>query len=99
MITVNQIIEWSKPHPIGGGAKRTRIATDAIEFSIVGGSTGLYGNFENTFEVAIFDVQSNEFMTRFFHPEGGDDVIPYMSGEELEELVNRLIKDKDFQVR
>jgi len=38
-------------------------------------------------------------MTRFFHPEGGDDVIPYMSGEELEELVNRLIKDKDFQVR
>lgn len=99
MITVNQIIEWSKPHPVGDGGKRTRIATDAIEFSIVGGARGLYGDFEDTFEVAIFDVQSGDFMTRFFHPEGGDDVIPYMSGEELEELVNRLIKDKDFQVR
>lgn len=99
MITINQIIEWSNPHPIGMGARRTRIVTDAIEFSIVGGGKGLYGDFEDSFEVAIFDVQSGEFMTRFFHPEGNDDVIPYMSGEELETLVNRLIKDKDFQVR
>jgi len=38
-------------------------------------------------------------MTRFFYPEGNDDVIPYMGGKELEELVNKLIKDKDFQVR
>ena len=99
MITVSQITDWSKPHPVGRGGRRTRILTDVIEFSIVGGAPGLYGDFDKTFEVAIFDVQTGEFMTRFFHPEGGDDVIPYMSGEELEELVNRLIKDKDFQVR
>jgi len=99
MITIEQIIEWSNPHPIGNGARRTRILSDAIEFSIVGGATGLYGNFDDTFEVAIFDNQTGEFMTRFFYPEGNDDVIPYMGGKELEELVNKLIKDKDFQVR
>ena len=99
MITINQIKDWSSPHPIGNGGKRTRIVTDAIEFSIVGGAKGLYGDFQDSFEVAIFDNQSGEFMTRFFHPEGNDDVIPYMSGAELEDLVNRLIKDKDFQVR
>lgn len=99
MITIQNIKDWSKPHPLGQGARRTRIANNTIEFSIVGGGTGLYGDFENTFELAIFDIETGEFMTRFFHPDGGDDVIPYMSGEELETLVNKLIKDKDFQVR
>ena len=99
MITIQNIKDWSKPHSIGLGARRTRIANNAIEFSIVGGGTGLYGDFENTFELAIFDVESGDFMTRFFYPEVGDDVIPYMSGEDLEKLVNKLIKDKDFQVR
>lgn len=99
MITVEDIIKWSKSHPIGEGAKRTRILNSAIEFSIVGGGRGLYGDFEKTFEVAIFDVESGDFMTRFFYPDGSDDVIPYMDGKDLESLVNQLIKDKDFQVR
>ena len=99
MITIENIKEWSKAHPIGNGARRTVISNKAIEFSIVGGATGLYGDFKDNFEVAIFDVESGEFMTRFFYPEGSDDVIPYISGEDLEKLVNRLIKDKDFQVR
>ena len=99
MITVEQIIEWSKEHPIGNGARSTRIANNAIEFSIVGGAKGLYGDFKDTFEVAIFDNESREFMTRFFYPDGSDDVIPYMSKQELETLINQLIKDTDFQVR
>jgi hypothetical protein len=99
MITVEDIIKWSKSHPVGGGSRRTRIMNNAIEFSIVGGGRGLYGDFKKTFEVAIFDVESGDFMTRFFYPEGSDDVIPYMDGKDLELLVNNLIKDKDFQVR
>lgn len=99
MITVQDIIKWSKPHPVGEGSRRTRIMNNAIEFSIVGGGRGLYGDFEKTFEVAIFDVESGDFMTRFFYPDGSDDVIPYMDGKDLEILLNQLIKDKDFQVR
>ena len=99
MITIQNIKDWSKPHRSCSGAHHTRIANNAVEFSIVGGGTGLYGDFENTFELAIFDVESGDFMTRFFYPEGGDDVIPYMRGEDLETLVNKLIKNKDFQVR
>ena len=99
MITIDKIKKWAKPHDIGNGAKVTRFGNEAIEFSIVGGGTGLYGNFEDTFEVAIFDNLTGEFMTKFFYPEGSDDVIPYMSGEELVEMVNKLMKGKDFQVR
>lgn len=99
MITIENIIEWSKAHSIGDGARRTVISNKAVEFSIVGGAKGLYGDFKDTFEVAIFDVESGDFMTRFFYPDGSDDIIPYMNGKELESLVNQLIKDKDFQVR
>lgn len=99
MITINDIKRWSQPHPIGGSARRTLISNDAIEFSIVGGEKGLYGDFDKTFEVAIFDNETGEFITRFFQPDNDDDVIPYMDGEDLEKLVNKLIREKDFQVR
>lgn len=99
MITISQIKDWSKPHSIGGDARRTLIKNKVIEFSIVGGHKGLYGDFVDTFEVAIFDNQTGKFVTKFFYPEGSDDVIAYISGEKLEDLVNQLIKDDDFQVR
>ena len=97
MITVENIIEWSKPHPFGGG-KMTRIYNDEIEFSIVGGRQGLYGDFENDFEVAILDKNNGNFKTKFFRPEQHDDVIPYMNKDEMIELVNQLLY-KGFQVR
>lgn len=99
MITLSQIKDWSKPHSLGEGGRRTLIKNKVIEISIVGGRQGLYGDFEDDFEVAIFDNQSGEFKTRFFFPEISDDVIPYFSGEKLEQLVNQLIKGDDFQVR
>ena len=97
MITTENIIEWSKPHPLDGG-KMTRIHNDEIEFSIVGGRSGLYGDFENDFEVAVIDRKNGEFVTRFFKPELSDDVIGYMKKEDLEEFVNQIFK-KGFQVR
>ena len=98
MITVKDIIEWSKPHPLDGG-KITRLYNKEIEFSIVGGTRGLYGDFINDSEVAIFDKESGDFVTKFFYPEATDDVIGYMPGKDLESLVSKVLKDKDFQVR
>jgi hypothetical protein len=99
MITIKDIIGFSKPHPVVEGGRVVRIGNDNVEFSIVGGARGLYGDFINDFEVAIFDKENDEFVTKFFYPEASDDVIGYMSGEDVESLVNKVLKDKDFQVR
>ena len=102
MITISDIKKWSKPHPVsrhlGGEGRMSRFGNKEIEFSIVGGGTGLYGDFDKTFEVAIFDRKSNDFVTRFFYPEGSDDVIPYMESSEVENLVNSVIKREDLSV-
>jgi hypothetical protein len=98
MITVENIIEWSKPHPFING-RITRISNKHIEFSIVGGGKGLYGDFVNDFEMAIFDKETNQFITKFFYPEATNDVIPYMSKEEMVKLTNKVIRSNDFQVR
>jgi len=101
MITIKDIIGYSNDHPhtYMNGGRQTIIGNDKIEFSIIGGSKGLYGDFKDTFEVAIFDAQTGEFVTKFFHPEAGDDVIAYMDKKDVEVLVNSLLKGKDFQVR
>ncbi len=99
MITIKDIIGFSKPHPVVEGGRVVQIGNDNVEFSIVGGARGLYGDFINDFELAIFDKENGEFVTKFFYPEASDDVIGYMSGEDVESLVNKVLKDKDFQVR
>ena len=96
MITIKDIIEWSKPHPLDGG-KMTCIYNDEIKFSIVGGRSGLYGDFENDFEVAIIDKKTGDFVTKFFYPEANDDVIGYMKSEDVEKLANQVLV-KGFQV-
>jgi len=102
MITIKDIKDWSKPHPMskymGGKGRVSNFGNKEVEFSIVGGDKGLYGDFENTFEVAIFDRKSNNFVTRFFYPQASDDVIPYMVSSEVEELVNSVIKKEDLSV-
>jgi hypothetical protein len=96
MITIKDIIGYSKEHPIKRG-RQTQLSNDQIIISIVGGASGLYGDFEKDFEVAIIDKLSGEFMTKFFYPEGNDDVIGYMTSEQVEGLVNQILH-KDFQV-
>jgi hypothetical protein len=106
MITIEDIKKWSKPHPLANvislkdrrGGRVSRFGNKELEFSIVGGGTGLYGDFDKTFEVAIFDRKSNDFVTRFFYPEGSDDVISYMESSEVEKLVNSVIKREDLSV-
>lgn len=96
MITINDIIGYSKEHPIKSG-RQTRLANEQVTISIVGGASGLYGDFEKDFEVAVIDKLTGDFITKFFYPEGNDDVIGYMDGEKLEEFVNQILH-KDFQV-
>lgn len=96
MITVQDIIQNSKDHPIKSG-RMTRLTNEQVTISIVGGASGLYGDFQKDFEVAVIDNQSGEFVTKMFYPDGNDDVIGYMEGEALEELVNKILH-KNFQV-
>jgi hypothetical protein len=98
MITIKKIKKWSKEHPIGGG-RMTNIFNNKYELSIVGGRQGLYGDFENTFEIAVFDAQDRRFITQFFFPENGDDVVGFISREDLEDFSNILFRNGDFQVR
>ena len=102
MITIDDIKKYAKPHPTtkftGGSGKQARFGNNKVEFSIVGGDTGLYGDFVDTFEVAIFDVQSRNFITRFFYPEATDDVIGWMPSEEVEKLVNSVVKKEDLSI-
>jgi hypothetical protein len=98
MITTKNIIDWSKRHSACNG-RVTVIYNSVVTFSIVGGDKGLYGDFVKTFELAIFNTETGEYLTKFFYPEGGNDVIAHMPGNKLCELINKIIKNKDFQVR
>ena len=77
----------------------TNIFNRKYELSIVGGRKGLYGDFEKTFEIAVLDTQDRRFITKFFFPESGDDVVGYVSGKDLEDFANVLFRKDDFQVR
>jgi hypothetical protein len=98
MITIGDIKNWSRPHLMDGG-RMTNIFNRKYELSIVGGAKGLYGDFENTFEIALFDTKDYRYITKFFFPESGDDVVGYLSGEDLEDFTNSLFSKNDFQVR
>lgn len=98
MITVQNIIDWAKPHRLGGKMRHLRIGNDNIEFSIIGGRDGGYGDFVKTFEVVVFNLDTNDYMTTFFFPDS-EMVAPYISGDELVEIINQLNKKNDFQVR
>lgn len=99
-ISAQDIIDWSKPHKNNlEGAKHTILETKDLTISIVGGSKGLYGDFVEDFEIAIWENKNQEFRTKFFFPDSGDDVLPYQSKEQLEEVVNLVIGNNNFQVK
>jgi hypothetical protein len=98
MITIEEIIKWSKPHPMEKDGRISRFGDGRIEFSILGGARGFYGDFKTTFEVAIIDSKTKKFVTNFFYPDGDDDIIGYMSAKKVEELVNSVIKRENLSV-
>ena len=98
MTTIQDIINFSKPHPNGiDDARQTVLFDDKVIMSIVGGSRGLYGDFVDDFEIAIMDSETKDFVTKYY-VSSGDDVLGYKTREEVEDLVNSVFK-KGFQVR
>ncbi len=67
MITIKDIINLSKPHPVVGGGRALRIGNDNVEFSIVGGARGLYGDFINDFEGVYFGPSASNYNFIIFH--------------------------------
>jgi hypothetical protein len=100
MITIQDIQKWSRPHPVVKGGRMTNIFNSKYELSIVGGGKrSLHGDFENDFEIAVFSTKSREFVTRFFFPDNTQDVVGHLGSAELEEFVNSIFRNDDFQVR
>jgi hypothetical protein len=100
MITIQDIQKWSRPHPVVKGGRMTNIFNSKYELSIVGGGTGrLHGDFENDFEIAVFNTKSREFVTPFFFSDNPHDVVGHFGSAELEEFVNSMFRNDDFQVR
>jgi len=96
MITLNDIFNNSHPHGLDGG-KQTIIKNDKFILSIVGGRSGLYGDFDEDFELAIIDPITKDFITRMVFPELNDDVMAYVNREKLLEVANLLFKKYSFQ--
>jgi hypothetical protein len=52
----------------------------------------LYGDFENTFELAIIDRKTKNFVTKYFL-NSHDDVCPHLSLKEVLEISNKLLSE------
>ena len=95
-MTIEDIINNSIPHAIDGG-RITRLSNEKYILSSVGGVSGLYGDFEKDFEIAIMDTKNGEFITKLFFPENSDDVVGYLEAEKVVEIANSLFKNYSFQ--
>lgn len=91
--TIQDIIDMSVPHGYRDNGRRTAIETDRFVLSIVGGSQGLYGDFKESFEVAVIDKKNGEFVTHLFEPES-DDVMGYVPAKEVVRIANYFVQKK-----
>jgi len=93
-ITFEDVISKSIPHGFPDGGKRCIFETSDNIISIVGGRVGLYGDFDRTFEVAIIDKTTNNFVSKKYFPEYSDsigEIMPYITREEMLEVVNKML--------
>lgn len=81
----------ARDHPeekhIGKGSMQKTLKINGYTVSIVGGSEKLYGNFFDTFEVAVFDRRMR-LSSRFFTSHRSVDVAKDKSMDEVVELLN-----------
>ena len=87
-MTIEEILK--EPLETWGEGKQVRLVRNGVIISIVGGRPGLYGDFVNTFEVAVMDSNGN-FITKHYFPDHHDDVIGYISREELPNIVDKVL--------
>lgn len=87
-ITLEFILNSAVPQsPLGG--KQTKIQRGNFLVSVVGGRNGLCGDFETTFEVAVYDKHGN-FATNKVIPSATGNVIDWVDKEHLIEIINTI---------
>ena len=90
-LTKTYIIKNSRPHPIsikGGVYENARQYVEQVgdyTLSIVGGGQGLYGNFKNSFEVALIDNTNGNFVTGKYSSKG-EDVLGWAGIDDINEI-------------
>ena len=88
-LTKQYVISNSKPHSVMSDiypeARQYKESVGNYLLSIVGGANGLYGDFLDTFEVAVIDESDGRFVTGLFSKRG-DDVLAYASLDEINEI-------------
>lgn len=94
MLTVEDILKNKLTKPFGGFSFRDSFGR--IDLSVVGGGNGLYGDFVDTFEVALIDNKTKRFVTRNLFG-GDDDVLAYQTKEELENILLFLQRDPSLK--
>ena len=82
-----------------GHSFKTSSDTEVLLHAFRAGGKEMIQRLNGMFAIAIFDKENNEFITKFFYPDALDDVIPYMPKEDLETLINKVLRSNDFQVR
>jgi hypothetical protein len=87
MEPIDEVIKNRKPHPFRGYKWSKNYGPFIL--SVVGGDKNFYGDFVETFEVAIIDERSRNFVTRMFYG-GTCDVIPYMNRDEVSNIIKML---------
>lgn len=92
-LTADFIIRNSRRHPMGREGRMFTMEIGNYMISIVGGGRGLYGDFENNFEVALMERESGKFVTSFF-TKRGDDVLPYATIDEINDLYFNIPRTK-----
>jgi hypothetical protein len=82
-----------KPHPVGlGGIMAQTKLENGYTISVVGGRRGLYGDGENTFEVAIFDRMDDMIMLSEH-----DQVLGYQTKQEVDDIMEKFNNQKPIK--
>ena len=85
--TIEDVLDSKVEHPLGGYQSTIQVGEYSV--SVVGGRVGLYGDFINTFELAIFN-KKRDFVTKDLVSSADDDVIGWLDKEELMDIINQI---------
>ena len=85
--TIEDIMKSKIDHPLGG--YQSIIKVGRYDVSVVGGRERTYGDFVNTFELAIFD-KDNNFVTKKLVASADHDVGGWLEKEELMDINNQI---------
>jgi hypothetical protein len=85
--TIEDIMKLKIKHSLGG--YQSRLNVGEYEVSVIGGRERTYGDFVNTFELAIFD-KDGKFVTKDLVKSADSDVVGWLDKEELMDIINQI---------